>query len=35
MKTKDLAHLYSEQEQERLNDLNISGGTNLELEKFN
>ena len=32
---KDLAHLYSEQEQERLNDLNISGGTNLELEKFN
>lgn len=32
---KDLAHLYSEQEQERLNDLNISGGTNLEIEKFN
>lgn len=31
---KDLAHLYSEQEQDRLNDLKISGGMNLELEKF-
>ena len=31
---KDLAHLYSEQEQDRLDDLKISGGIDLELEKW-
>lgn len=31
MKTEDLAHLYNEQEQERLDNLNISGGENIEL----
>jgi len=31
---KDLAHLYSEQEQDRLDDLKISGGIDLELKKW-
>ena len=31
---KDVAHIFQEQEQERLDSINVSGGIDLELEKF-